>query len=96
MEPLKSEMWQYILRGLCTVLARTHPRMREAMVIVYFADGARLAEDAPLKPGAPPQEFYARMIRQQNRTTSLPGLRPGDRAEGPMTPLVYSRSRDAE
>jgi ectoine hydroxylase-related dioxygenase (phytanoyl-CoA dioxygenase family) len=74
----------------------TSPRMREAMVIVYFADGARLAEDAPLKAGAPPQEFYARLIRQQNRTTSLPGLRPGDRAEGPMTPLVYSRSRDGE
>ena len=76
--------------------SNTSPRMREAMVIVYFADGARLAEDAPLTVGAPPQEFYARMIRQQNRKTSLPGLRPGDRAEGPMTPLVYSRSWDAE
>ncbi len=74
----------------------TSPRMREAMVIVYFADGARLAEDAPLTAGAQPQEFYARLIRQQNRTTSLPGLRAGDRAEGPMTPLVYSRSEDAE
>lgn len=76
--------------------SNTSPRMREAVVIVYFADGVRLAEDAPLVPGAPPQEFYARLIRQQNRKTSLPGLRPGDVAAGPMTPLVYSRSQDSE
>ena len=76
--------------------SNTSPRMREAVVIVYFADGVRLAEDAPLVPGAPPQEFYARLIRQQNRKTSLPGLRPGDVAASPMTPLVYSRSQDSE
>lgn len=76
--------------------SNTSPRMREAVVIVYFADGARLAEDTILAPGSPPQEFYARLIRQQNRMTSLPGLRPGDLAAGPMTPLVYSRSWDAE
>jgi ectoine hydroxylase-related dioxygenase (phytanoyl-CoA dioxygenase family) len=67
------------------------PLMREAMVIVYFADGARLVDESPLAAGAPPQEFYARMIRQQNRTTSLPGLKPGDLAAGPLAPLVYSR-----
>ena len=75
--------------------SNTSPLMREAVVIVYFADGARLAEDPALPPGTPPQEFYARLIRQQNRNTSLPGLRPGDKAEGPMTPLVYSRAWDA-
>lgn len=74
----------------------TSPLMREAIVIVYFADGAHLAEDPALPPGTPPQEFYARLIRQQNRATSLPGLRAGDRAEGPMTPLVYSRSWEAQ
>lgn len=70
----------------------TAPQMREAMVIVYFADGARLVDESPLPAGSPPQEFYARMIRQQNRTTSLPGLSPGDLAAGPMAPVVYSRS----
>lgn len=70
----------------------TAPLMREALVIVYFADGARLVDAPPLSAGAPPQEFYARMIRQQNRLTSLPGLQPGDLAAGPMAPLVYQRS----
>jgi ectoine hydroxylase-related dioxygenase (phytanoyl-CoA dioxygenase family) len=69
----------------------TAPLMREAMVIVYFEDGARLVDESPLPASAPPQEFYARMIRQQNRTTSLPGVKPGDLAAGPMVPVVYSR-----
>ena len=72
----------------------TSPLMREAVVIVYFADGARLIEDPPVSSATQPQEFYAKMIRQQNRQTSLPGLKPGDLAAGPMTPLVYSRSWD--
>jgi ectoine hydroxylase-related dioxygenase (phytanoyl-CoA dioxygenase family) len=72
----------------------TSPLMREAIVIVYFADGAYLIKDPELTPQTPPQEFYARLIRQQNRSTSLPGLKPGDLAQGPMTPLVYSRSWD--
>lgn len=72
----------------------TSALMREAIVIVYFADGARLVEDPELTPSTPPQEFYARLIRQQNRLTSLPGLKPGDLAQGPMAPLVYSRSWD--
>lgn len=69
----------------------TAPLMREAMVIVYFADGARLADEGPMPAKAPPQEFYARMIRQQNRTTTLPGVKPGELAAGPMAPVVYSR-----
>jgi len=73
----------------------TSPLMREAVVIVFFADGARSSADPPLTTNAPPQEFYARMIRQQNRNESLPGLRPGDLANGPMTPLVYSRKEEA-
>ncbi len=73
----------------------TSPLMREAIVIVYFADGARMIADPVLQKDSPPQEFYARLIRQQNRDTSLPGLKAGDLAEGPMTPIVYSRSWDA-
>ncbi len=75
--------------------SNTSPVMREAIVIVYFADGARLTADPPLGPGAPPQEFYARMIRDQNRRTSLPGLRAGDLAAGPTAPLVFSRTEAA-
>jgi len=76
--------------------SNTSAREREALVIVYFADGARLVEDAPLPPGAPPQEFYAKLIRRQNRATSLPGIQPGGLADGAMTPLVYSRAWESE
>lgn len=71
--------------------SNTAAQLREAIVIVFFADGARLAAERPLTSDAPPQEFYARLIRKQNRETSLPGLKPGDLAAGDMTPLVFSR-----
>jgi len=67
----------------------TSDRIREAMVIVYFADGATLAPEAPLTWSTPPEEAFAALIRRQNRATSLPGLQPGQRAAGSMTPLVY-------
>jgi lysine-specific demethylase/histidyl-hydroxylase NO66 len=69
--------------------SNTSPRMREALVVVYYADGAKIIDDPPLDRTSPPQEFYARMIRQQNRDTSLPGLRSGDLAAGPMVPVVW-------
>ena len=69
----------------------TSEDLREAIVIVFFADGARLAPERPMTRDAPPQEFFARLIRKQNRETSLPGLQPGDLAAGDMTPLVFSR-----
>ncbi|KFE64361.1 phytanoyl-CoA dioxygenase family protein [Hyalangium minutum] len=72
----------------------TAPILREIIVIVYFADGARVAPEKPLEKLAPPSEFYANIIQRENRTTSLPGLKPGALAAGPMTPLVYSRSWD--
>jgi ectoine hydroxylase-related dioxygenase (phytanoyl-CoA dioxygenase family) len=71
--------------------SNTARRVREAVVIVFFADGARLVADPPLTRNAPPQEFFARLIRKQNRETSLPGLKSGDLAAGDMTPLVFSR-----
>ncbi|MCP3101658.1 phytanoyl-CoA dioxygenase family protein [Myxococcus sp. K15C18031901] len=69
--------------------------LREIVVIVYFADGARVAPEKPLAKTAHPSEFYANVIQRENRATSLPGLKPGELAAGPMTPLVYSRSWDA-
>ncbi|AKQ64441.1 Phytanoyl-CoA dioxygenase [Myxococcus hansupus] len=69
--------------------------LREIVVIVYFADGARVAPEKPLAKTAHPSEFYANVIQRENRTTSLPGLKPGELAAGPMTPLVYSRAWDA-
>ncbi|HYO58563.1 phytanoyl-CoA dioxygenase family protein [Archangium sp.] len=76
--------------------ANTSPLLREILVIVYFADGARVAAEKPLTRSAHPSEFYANIIQRENRTTSLPGLQPGDLAAGAMTPLVYSRSWDEE
>lgn len=52
--------------------------MREVMTIIYFADGTRLVE--------PDTE-----AREQDLRSSFPGLKPGDMAAGPLTPLVYSR-----
>lgn len=71
--------------------SNTADQLREAIVIVFFADGARLSAERPITRDAPPQEFFARLIRKQNRETSLPGLQPGDLAAGDMTPLVFSR-----
>jgi hypothetical protein len=68
----------------------TSDRMREALVIVLFADGAHVAPEPKLNKNSLPQEYYATLIRRQNRATSVPGLTPGSRADGPMTPLVYS------
>lgn len=69
----------------------TAEKLREAVVIVFFADGARVASERPVTRDAPPQDSFARLIRKQNRETSLPGLQPGDLAAGPMTPIVFSR-----
>jgi ectoine hydroxylase-related dioxygenase (phytanoyl-CoA dioxygenase family) len=73
----------------------TSPQLREALVIVYYADGARVAVEPSLPKNAPPQEVYACLIRRENRTTSLPGIQPGELAASAMTPLVYSRSQGA-
>ena len=69
----------------------TAQKMREALVIVFFADGAKVVADPPLRADADPQQFFARIIRKQNRDTSLPGLKPGDVASGDMVPLVFER-----
>lgn len=63
---------------------------REALVIVYYADGARVRMP-PVPTNALPQEQFAAIIRQNNLSTSLPGLKPGDLAETDMNPIVYQR-----
>lgn len=65
-------------------------RTREALVIVYYADGARVRMP-PVPANALPQEQFAAVIRQNNLSTSLPGLKPGDLAETDMNPIVYQR-----
>lgn len=72
--------------------ANVSSRMRQVLVLVYFGDGARLALDPPVRRDMPPQEYFASVIRRQNRRTSLPGLEPGELAAGDMTPVVYRRA----
>jgi ectoine hydroxylase-related dioxygenase (phytanoyl-CoA dioxygenase family) len=65
-------------------------RTREALVIVYYADGARVRMP-PVPDNALPQEQFAAVIRQNNLSTCLPGLKPGDLAETDINPIVYQR-----
>ena len=53
-------------------------RMREAMTIIYFADGTRISDvDNP--------------HRKNDLATWLPGQQPGELAGSRLNPLVYSR-----
>ena len=54
--------------------------LRSVMTVIYFADGARVAE-----PANDHQRFDLRKW--------LPGLAPGDRAASELNPLVWSRRR---
>jgi ectoine hydroxylase-related dioxygenase (phytanoyl-CoA dioxygenase family) len=68
--------------------------VREAVVIVYFADGARVVHDPPEgEPGAP--HPMLRSIREHSRGISLPGIPHGALAESESTPLLYDRGGDA-
>lgn len=66
-------------------------RTREALVIVYYADGAKITMP-PVPADALPQEQFAAVIRQRNLSGCLPGLKPGDIAQTKMNPIVYQRS----
>jgi ectoine hydroxylase-related dioxygenase (phytanoyl-CoA dioxygenase family) len=55
----------------------TTSHTREAMTIIYFADGARVAE-------------VNNKNREADLKRWLPGLKPGDLAASPLNPLVYS------
>jgi ectoine hydroxylase-related dioxygenase (phytanoyl-CoA dioxygenase family) len=52
-------------------------RMRPVMTVIYFADGARVAE---------PESAYQKF----DLAVWLPGLRPGDLAASDINPLVWS------
>jgi ectoine hydroxylase-related dioxygenase (phytanoyl-CoA dioxygenase family) len=62
---------------------------REAVVIVYFADGARVVVDPPgaLAP-------HVAQVRANSRAISMPGVAHGDLAASAMTPIVYDRATD--
>ncbi|HEX7829658.1 MAG TPA: phytanoyl-CoA dioxygenase family protein [Thermoanaerobaculia bacterium] len=55
----------------------SHER-REVLIILYFADGARV-KSAPVAPGVPGLDEL------------LPGAQPGDVAASELTPLVFDR-----
>jgi len=75
--------------------ANTTAHMREAVVIVYFADGACVVHDPPEgTPGAP--HAHVRQIREHSRAISLPDLADGARAEGETVPILYDRGWDTE
>jgi ectoine hydroxylase-related dioxygenase (phytanoyl-CoA dioxygenase family) len=76
---------------LHSALTNHSNRMREVLVMVYYADGARIAPARSLASHAPFQEQFAERMRQQTRKSCFPGLQPGDLAVTPMNPLVYSR-----
>jgi Phytanoyl-CoA dioxygenase (PhyH) len=61
-------------------LRNTSQRMREAITIGYYADGARIR----VNRAAPP-------IMRNFLDSYFPGLGPGDLAAGPLTPVVFCR-----
>jgi ectoine hydroxylase-related dioxygenase (phytanoyl-CoA dioxygenase family) len=58
-------------------MPNTSSQMREAMTIIFFADGTRLVEPRYEERRSPFQSLFA-------------GLKPGDAAASDMTPIVYS------
>lgn len=60
-------------------LKNSSARTREAFAICYFADGARIER----REGGP---FIQNILN-----SCFPGLAPGQLAEGPLNPVVYSR-----
>lgn len=69
--------------------ANLSDRTREVLVVVYYADGARIAPPRTLTADTPFPEQFAERMRQQTRETCFPGLKPGDLAVTPMNPLIY-------
>lgn len=78
---------------LHATFAHSAPTPREAVVIVYFADGGRVVIDPPAgTPGAPYPQVA--QVRANSRAISAPGLGHGDLADTAMTPLLYDRASD--
>lgn len=72
--------------------ANTSDRLREALVIVYYRDGARvwMPQSSELNQNNYLQGCPKDMIRQQHLLRCLPGLHHGDVAASHKNPLVYS------
>ncbi len=64
-------------------LKNSSAQTREAFAICYFADGARIER----REGGP---FIQNILN-----SCFPGLAPGQLAEGPLNPIVYSRRKDS-
>ncbi len=60
---------------LHNALPNTSQTMREVMTIIYFADSAHITE--PDNSG-----------RERDLQNWLGGLKPGDRANGPLNPVI--------
>jgi len=61
---------------------------REALTVIYFADGARLANPA-VGPDGTAYERQAAQVRAKDLARWFPGLSAGDRAVSRENPLVY-------
>jgi ectoine hydroxylase-related dioxygenase (phytanoyl-CoA dioxygenase family) len=71
-------------------LSNTSDKTREAIVIVYYADGAIIT--LPPDPLIPfPEEMQARAIRLENLKYCLPGQKVGEVAATNMNPIVFDR-----
>lgn len=66
-------------------------RRREVLVAAYYPDGTRVAGDLPTSQQGSETEKFINFARTKNREMVMPGLVPGDLAEGPALPLVYRR-----
>lgn len=73
--------------------AHSAPVPREAVVILYCADGVRVVVDPPEGPAVAPYPQIAH-VRANSRAISLAGLAHDAPAEGAMVPVVYDRAAD--
>ncbi len=62
--------------------------VREAVTIIYYADGAYV-DDPPLPDNPSPYELRAAYTRRKEMEHWLPGLKVGDRAVSRENPLVF-------
>jgi ectoine hydroxylase-related dioxygenase (phytanoyl-CoA dioxygenase family) len=64
---------------------------REVLVIACYPDGTRVSGDLPASDAGPDMERFINLARAKNREMVMPGLVPGDIAEGDALPLIYRR-----
>lgn len=69
-------------------------RTREVLVMVYYVDGARIAQPRTITADSPMQEHFAERMRQQTLTSCFPGCQPGNLAVTSMNPLIWSSAEE--